>query len=147
MTETSGGTKRSVRLPVLDGLRGIAISMVMIFHFSLFGGGPANGFWSRAYLFSAGLGWAGVDLFFVLSRFLITGILYHRDHSEYLILRRVPGSGSYLAPGELAAADGAIPSPSVLRKIQLLPLRMPSATELWISKGRFQQRAPVKDLP
>ncbi len=45
-------------IPQLDGLRGIAILMVFVFH-----------------AFKANLLWMGVDLFFVLSGFLITGIL------------------------------------------------------------------------
>jgi peptidoglycan/LPS O-acetylase OafA/YrhL len=62
----------SGHLPALDGLRGIAILLVMVFHFT------------ESYLHSLGgvlykasnVGWCGVDLFFVLSGFLITGILY-----------------------------------------------------------------------
>jgi peptidoglycan/LPS O-acetylase OafA/YrhL len=52
----------------LDGLRGVAILMVMV-----------HRFWPRAGLKSAadvaGAGWIGVDLFFVISGFLIAGIL------------------------------------------------------------------------
>jgi peptidoglycan/LPS O-acetylase OafA/YrhL len=66
----------SGRLPELDGLRGVAVLIVMAFHFSYFGCGTATGFWNRTYSSVTGLGWAGVDLFFVLSGFLITGILY-----------------------------------------------------------------------
>lgn len=47
------------RIPVLDGFRGIAVLLVMCYHFV-----PAIFF-----------GWAGVDLFFILSGFLITSIL------------------------------------------------------------------------
>lgn len=58
----------------LDGLRGLAILSVMIYHFCLphasFHGHDAG--W---LLQLAQSGWMGVDLFFVLSGFLITGIL------------------------------------------------------------------------
>jgi peptidoglycan/LPS O-acetylase OafA/YrhL len=53
----------------LDGLRGIAIGLVMIHHFW-----PKTGYWAR-FADIADLGWSGVDLFFVISGFLITGIL------------------------------------------------------------------------
>ena len=60
------------RIPELDGLRGMAILLVMVGHyFSVPGVGSVsllNGYWFR-------LGWTGVDLFFVLSGFLIGGIL------------------------------------------------------------------------
>ena len=59
-------------IPALDGLRGIAVLTVMILHFSMLV--PAGPF-EHAYLSIARNGWAGVDLFFVLSGFLITGIL------------------------------------------------------------------------
>src|SRR5258706_11472560 len=63
------------RLPGLDGLRGLAILMVMMVHF---GGTTEHGITGAALWFSrlTGAGWCGVDLFFVLSGFLITGILY-----------------------------------------------------------------------
>jgi peptidoglycan/LPS O-acetylase OafA/YrhL len=63
------------RMPGLDGLRGLAILMVMALHF---GGGIARGATGVDLWFSrvSGAGWVGVDLFFVLSGFLITGILY-----------------------------------------------------------------------
>jgi len=53
------------RQPGLDLLRAIAIVWVMLFHSFLVGGlGPQFGWLSR-------FGWAGVDIFFVLSGFLI----------------------------------------------------------------------------
>jgi peptidoglycan/LPS O-acetylase OafA/YrhL len=65
------------RLPELDGIRGIAIGMVLIHHYfadsSLVSAGPSwFAGWARKLLC---LTWSGVDLFFVLSGFLIAGIL------------------------------------------------------------------------
>jgi peptidoglycan/LPS O-acetylase OafA/YrhL len=63
----------SVRIPALDGLRGIAILLVLMRH-SIFGMETNSKFLSK--LLAAGqLSWSGVDLFFVLSGFLIGGIL------------------------------------------------------------------------
>ena len=64
------------RMPVLDGIRGIAILLVMSFHFWIVGIAGGSRPWERVYGDVAGMGWIGVDLFFVLSGFLITGILY-----------------------------------------------------------------------
>jgi peptidoglycan/LPS O-acetylase OafA/YrhL len=70
------------RLPVLDGLRGVAILLVLVLHFTMYGGPPAeagvDGFVHRFAL----AGWIGVDLFFVLSGFLITGILWDAKGGE-----------------------------------------------------------------
>lgn len=72
----------SGRLPVLDGLRGVAILLVLVLHFTMYGGPPGeagiDGFVHRFAL----AGWVGVDLFFVLSGFLITGILYDAKGGE-----------------------------------------------------------------
>ncbi len=61
----------STRLPGLDLLRAVAISWVMAYHASSFG------LISRDY-WIAKFGWMGVDLFFVLSGFLIAGQLLRR---------------------------------------------------------------------
>lgn len=58
----------------LDGLRGAAILMVIVFHFALMHTG-FRGADPGFFLQLAQIGWMGVDLFFVLSGFLITGIL------------------------------------------------------------------------
>ncbi len=51
------------RLRELDFLRGIAILLVLMRHQLLFG-------------FTKTMGWIGVDLFFVLSGFLVSGLLF-----------------------------------------------------------------------
>jgi peptidoglycan/LPS O-acetylase OafA/YrhL len=66
----------------LDGLRGIAILIVMLYHFCRYplAQTPA----SQAFTTIVAMGWTGVDLFFVLSGFLITSILLrHRESSSY----------------------------------------------------------------
>jgi peptidoglycan/LPS O-acetylase OafA/YrhL len=64
-------------IPALDGVRGLAIALVMAFHFWQAGVGPyaAMSGSVKRILSLATIGQKGVDLFFVLSGFLITGIL------------------------------------------------------------------------
>jgi peptidoglycan/LPS O-acetylase OafA/YrhL len=63
------------RLPPLDGLRGVAILLVMLHNQS-----SKYPSLHLEHLFANG--WMGVDLFFVLSGFLITGILVDTKHAE-----------------------------------------------------------------
>jgi len=84
-------------VPELDGVRGVAILLVLGFHFGRIL--PHSG----RVLF--GLGWAGVDLFFVLSGYLITRILWAtRENRSYFvsfygrrILRIFPVAFAFLA--------------------------------------------------
>ena len=69
------GLKLSKRLPALDGLRGLAILMVLAFHFSPTDTTTIQTPFLKAWVAIANFGASGVDLFFVLSGFLITGIL------------------------------------------------------------------------
>jgi peptidoglycan/LPS O-acetylase OafA/YrhL len=72
------------RIPELDGIRGIAIGMVFFYH--LYSGtvvAPMRSTLAYAMTLSR-LTWSGVDLFFVLSGFLIGGILLdNRDATNY----------------------------------------------------------------
>jgi peptidoglycan/LPS O-acetylase OafA/YrhL len=61
-------------MPVLDGIRGLAALMVLIFHF-VGNTSPTNSV-ERAIVRVSNYGSFGVELFFLLSGFLITGILY-----------------------------------------------------------------------
>lgn len=56
-------------IPELDGLRGVAVLLVALHHFR-----PLPWF-PETFRAALGFGWVGVDLFFALSGFLITGIL------------------------------------------------------------------------
>ena len=82
------------RVPELDGLRGVAIGLVLVVHLFT---APAA-FIPRpnpiAYLqIATRLAWSGVDLFFILSGFLIGGILldarYSRNFFKVFYFRRV----------------------------------------------------------
>jgi len=85
LTSTIGSREPDGHVPALDGVRGVAILLVLIFHFSVYGHGlaPSGLFIDRLYYRVAGAGWIGVDLFFVLSGFLITGILYDAKESRH----------------------------------------------------------------
>jgi len=66
--------------PTLDGLRGVAVLLVLAFHFAHLDGDA--GVAGRLLLGATGFGWSGVDLFFVLSGFLITGVLLDAKGSQ-----------------------------------------------------------------
>lgn len=65
------GLWRRDHIPVLDGLRAVAVLLVLYAHLPL---ETINGFWKKMET-AFQPGWLGVDLFFVLSGFLITRIL------------------------------------------------------------------------
>jgi len=70
-------------MPELDAIRGIAVLLVLFFHgFGFrFGIQGLSGF-GRLFVAATLPGWIGVNLFFVLSGFLITGILLDTKHKE-----------------------------------------------------------------
>src|SRR2546430_16200390 len=81
------------RISHLDGVRGVAILLVLVWHYftSQVVAQPKS--FTSYCRHATSLTWSGVDLFFVLSGFLIGGILLdHRNTSNYFrvfYLRRV----------------------------------------------------------
>ncbi|HEX5479179.1 MAG TPA: acyltransferase [Dehalococcoidia bacterium] len=63
------------RVPWLDGMRGLAVLLVMAVHLPSVTRVPSPSRFDRAVTMLSQNGWIGVDLFFVLSGMLITGIL------------------------------------------------------------------------
>ena len=72
-------------VPALDGVRGLAFLLVFLNHWAIFSvpeGGRSS--LPSLVLETGQAGWSGVDLFFVLSGFLITGILLDtRDRPRF----------------------------------------------------------------
>jgi peptidoglycan/LPS O-acetylase OafA/YrhL len=87
------------RLPALDGVRGVAILVVFLYHSAYY----AHSGWLFSWF---SWGWMGVDLFFVLSGYLITSILldaikeparyYYGNFYARRFLRLAPALGVFL---------------------------------------------------
>ncbi len=73
------------RFPALDGIRALAVTMVFALHFG--GGGTNGGPILKVINDVRNRGGAGVDIFFVLSGFLITGILFDTRHDSQFFKR------------------------------------------------------------
>jgi peptidoglycan/LPS O-acetylase OafA/YrhL len=75
-------------MPELDTLRGIAVMGVVLLHaFYWQYAGLSFGPWARRFVSATEPGWMGVNLFFVLSGFLITGILLDSKNNPYFYRR------------------------------------------------------------
>jgi peptidoglycan/LPS O-acetylase OafA/YrhL len=83
-SKTEAKSHLPVHVPELDGVRGFAIAIVMALHFVCSQIGDAQTKVEYVLARLTGYGSWGVDLFFVLSGFLITGILYDtRGSGDY----------------------------------------------------------------
>jgi peptidoglycan/LPS O-acetylase OafA/YrhL len=71
------------RVPELDGLRGVAILSVLVYHYISQEGVISTGTAAHLLQRFVILGWSGVDLFFILSGFLIGGILMDARASAF----------------------------------------------------------------
>jgi peptidoglycan/LPS O-acetylase OafA/YrhL len=79
---STGNIQAGVRIPELDGLRGLAILLVVIHHYIAHQIAIGEGWAWQVIGGFFRLSWSGVDLFFVLSGFLIGGILLDQRRSE-----------------------------------------------------------------
>ena len=81
MTQLSGSatTPANYKLLGLDHLRALAISFVFIYHYGVMFSHPE---WTHAI---STFGWTGVDLFFVLSGYLISSQLFLKIAQEKTI--------------------------------------------------------------
>jgi peptidoglycan/LPS O-acetylase OafA/YrhL len=75
------------RLPQLDGIRGVAVLTIVWWHYfnSQAGVSQASPSWLKHVWQATSLAWSGVDLFFVLSGFLITGILIDESRARNIL--------------------------------------------------------------
>jgi peptidoglycan/LPS O-acetylase OafA/YrhL len=118
-------TDSLARIPALDGIRGLAILMVMFFHALVSSPVAAVTRLDDFVDFVLGLGWAGVHVFFVLSGFLITGILldarggqrYFRTFYTRRILRIFPLYYGLLAV--ILVAEHVVTAPDFQRRFAL----------------------------
>ena len=73
--------KSGKHLPALDGVRGLAVLIVLAYHTG--GGAQSSNMTVRSIGIALKAGWSGVTLFFLLSGFLITGILWESKGAEH----------------------------------------------------------------
>jgi peptidoglycan/LPS O-acetylase OafA/YrhL len=110
------------RIPALDGIRGLAILMILLYHgFGLEGFYILNGKLLTALRF----GWAGVDLFFVLSGFLIGGTLLD-----------VEGSQNYYSVFYIRRFYRILPLYAALCLFSLFVFHLRLGTHAWLFDGR-----------
>ena len=83
-TRSFGPIDFKTRFPALDGIRALAVTMVFLEHFA---GGAHGGAVMRALNQLRLRSGVGVDIFFVLSGFLITGILYDTRADSHFFKR------------------------------------------------------------
>jgi peptidoglycan/LPS O-acetylase OafA/YrhL len=124
-------------VPALDGLRGIAIVLVMLHHFTIYQPASDIGRWVVSVPL---IGWCGVDLFFVLSGFLISGTLIdargsQRYFSSFYARRTLRIFPLYYAVLILVLA--LVPLSPVLHHILVGEHQMPPLWPYWFYVSNF----------
>ncbi|WP_405012608.1 acyltransferase family protein [Kitasatospora sp. NBC_01539] len=111
------------RLPVLDGLRFVAVLLVVVYHYVAFGsdwGRPRGEIFPVLYR-PAAYGWMGVQLFFLISGFVICLSCWGRSTSDFLSSRVVRLFPAYwfgvLATTAVVAAVPGGTEPRALRDV------------------------------
>ena len=118
------------RIPEIDGLRGIAILLVVSFHYVNNQLTNSTNFIGKVLCKVTGFGWVGVDLFFVLSGFLIGSVLLANKQSEnyfktfYIrrIVRIIPNYYLLLVVFLIVISIDAFKSNSFLTGENIIPL-------------------------
>ncbi len=84
-TDTPPAFNTKQRVPALDGIRGLAILLVLVWHYfnNQIKADPNT--LTHALKKATNLTWSGVDLFFVLSGFLIGGLLIENRNASNLL--------------------------------------------------------------
>ena len=147
--QANGQVRPDARQLGLDGMRGMALLAVVCFHTLRIKG--QHGAWGSLWAAVQESSWAGVDLFFVLSGFLITGILLDsRDSRRYFInfyarrtLRIFP-----LYYAVLIVALLIVPAVIGLRRLpELYPRLLGSQIWLWTYTANYLQAGHAHTLP
>ncbi len=137
----------TARIAVLDGLRGCAILLVILSHVRY--GVSVSHRWDKLVVHAMAMGWVGVDLFFVLSGFLVTGLLldsrrgtgYYANFYKRRVLRIFPLYYSFLAVAFAIA---------IVRRAESVEARMLLANAGWYVSylvNVLSLTAPLVTLP
>lgn len=116
-------------IPALDAIRGLAIVLVTVYRFGGGGDGPAR---AVEHAGLVGLGSRGVDLFFVLSGFLITGILFDAKGKERYFRNFYMRRTLRIFPLYYAALASTLLLLPLLVPSQAVALQPANGTQAWL---------------
>ena len=102
--------RASRRVPELDGIRGLAILSVLVWHLGACRAQPEPGTWLAYAAKALSFTWSGVDLFFVLSGFLIGGMTQHNFGDAEVVIVMWAVAGLIAKVHVFAAARAAPPT-------------------------------------